>query len=184
MFAVVAPGLKGIYEDPATIDKILALYPYTKFRKFATEEECWDFLNRFENNRGVEVITNFGDTFDFQHVVMTYYIHNSNLYYNFDTKGLGTLRLSSDKAVIENRTNLVKAMLPNVIVNPNTISGHIIAIYHGIQLLGDYIDVEVVVPDHSIFYAMHSYTGDNRAIRRLRNYTAERVGKVSVTLRR
>ena len=34
MYAVVAPGLKGIYEDPKVIDKIMALYPYTKFRKF------------------------------------------------------------------------------------------------------------------------------------------------------
>lgn len=115
---------------------------------------------------------------------MEYFIRNPNIYYNFDTSNLGTLRIVKDTAVIENRTNLVKAMLPNVVVDPNSISGHIIAIYSGIKLLGDFIDVEVVVPDHSIFYAIRSYTGSNRPIARLRDYLKVRLGKVSVTLRR
>ena len=74
--------------------------------------------------------------------------------------------------------------MPNVIVDGDTISGHIIAIYNGIKLLGDFIDVEVVVPDHSVFYAIRSYTGNNRAITRLKDYLKVRLGKVSVTLRR
>lgn len=184
MYAVVAPELKGIYEDPKVIDRILALYPYTKFRKFSTEEECWAFLERYENNHSIEEIKDFGDTFNNHHVVMEYFIRNPNIYYNFDTSNLGTLRIVKDTAVIENRTNLVKAMLPNVAVDPNSISGHIIAIYSGIKLLGDFIDVEVVVPDHSIFYAIRSYTGSNRPIARLRDYLKVRLGKVSVTLRR
>lgn len=184
MYAVVAPGLRGIYEDPAVIDRILALYPYVKFRKFETEQECWEFLARYENRRGIDEITNFGDTFDKHHVVMEYFIKCDTLYYNFDTRNLGTLRLRSDNALIQNRTHLITAMLPSVRVDPSTISGHVVAIYNGIKLLGDYIDVEVLVPDHSIFYAIHSYSGQNRTIARLRSYMSERVGKVSITLRR
>lgn len=184
MYAVVAPGLKGIYEDQKVIDKIMALYPYTKFRKFQTEEECWAFLERYENNHGIEEIRDFGDTFDKHHVVMEYFIRNPNVYFNYDTSKLGTLRLVKDTAIIENRTNLIKAMIPNLIVDRESISGNIIAIYNGIKLLGDFIDVEVVVPDHSIFYAIRSYTGNNRAIARLKDYLKVRLGKVSVTLRR
>lgn len=184
MYAVVAPGLKGIYEDPKVIDKIVALYPYTKFRKFSTEEECWAFLERYENNHSIEEITAFGDTFNKHRVVMEYFIRSPNLYFNYDTSKLGTLRLVKDTAIIENRTNLIKAMMPNVIVDGDTIGGHIIAIYNGIKLLGDFIDVEVVVPDHSVFYAIRSYTGNNRAITRLKDYLKVRLGKVSVTLRR
>ena len=115
MYAVVAPGLKGIYEDPKVIDKIMALYPYTKFRKLQTEEECWAFLERYENNHGIEEIRDFGDTFDKHHVVMEYFIRNPNVYFNYDTSKLGTLRLVKDTAIIENRTNLIKAMIPNQI---------------------------------------------------------------------
>ena len=100
MYAVVAPGLKGIYEDPKVIDKIMALYPYTKFRKFQTEEECWAFLERYENNHGIEEIRDFGDTFDKHHVVMEYFIRNPNVYFNYDTSKLGTLRLVKDTAII------------------------------------------------------------------------------------
>lgn len=184
MYAVVAPGLKGIYEDPKVIDNILALYPYTKFRKLSTEEECWAFLERYENNHGIDEIRDFGDTFDNHHVVMEYFIHKQNLYFNYDTSKLGTLRIVKESAVIENRTNLIKAMIPNVIVDSNTIGGHVIAIYNGIKLLGDFVDVEVVVPDHSIFYAIRSYTGNSRTIARLKDYLKTRLGKVSVTLRR
>lgn len=184
MYAVVAPGLKGIYDDPKAIDRILALYPYAKFRKLKTEEECWVFLERYENKHGIEDIKSFGDTFEKHHVSMEYFIQTPNLYYNFDTSGIGTLRLLSQTAVIENRTNLVKALIPNVAVDTNTIGGHVIAIYNGIRLLGDFIDVDVVVPDHSIFYAIQSYTGQNRTIGRLTSYIRSRMGKVSVTLRR
>lgn len=182
MYAVVAPGLKGIYEDPKVVDRILALYPYTKFRKFRTEEECWAFLARHENNHELTSMHNFGDTFDRHRVIMEYIIKSPNLYFNYDTHMLGTLRLTSERAVIENRTNLVKAMIPNVIVDAAMIGGHIIAIYNGIKLLGNFIDVEVVVPDYSIFYAMRSYSGNDRVIRRLRDYIDTRLGKVSVTM--
>ena len=184
MYAVVAPGLKGVYEDYTAIERILVLYPYTKFRKFETEAECWEFISRNENKHGLEDITNFGDTFEKHHVLMEYFIRNSNLYYNFDTKTLGTLRLVGDRALIENRNGLIKAQINNVAVDSNKIQGHIIAIYQGIKLLGDFIDVEVIVPDHSIFYAIRSYTGENRAIKRLQDYLRSRQGKVSITLRR
>lgn len=184
MYAVVAPGLKGVYEDPRVIDRILALYPYTKFRKLPTEEECWEFIRRNENTHGLEEITNFGDAFPKHHVKMEYFIRDNNIYYNFDTSLIGTLRIAREDVIVENRAQLIKVILPNVVVNPDTISGHVIAVYHGIRLLGDYIDVSVTVPDHSIFYAIHSYTGNARTIVRLRDYLKKRLGKVSVTLKR
>lgn len=183
MYAVVAPGLKGVYEDPRAIDRILALYPYTKFRKFKTEKECLAFIRLHENKRSIEGIKNFGDTFNRHKAVMEYFIFDGNLYYNFDTKSLGMIRVVSDSAVIENRNTLIKAMLPNIIVDRDTISGHVIAIYNGLRLIGDFIDVEVLVPDHSILYAIHSYTGTNRVIARLRDHIKNRIGNVSVTLR-
>lgn len=184
MYAIVAPGLKGVYEDYHVIERILALYPYAKFRKFLTEAECWDFLNRNENKHTIEEIHNFGDTFDKHHVVMEYFIRDDTLYYNFDTKGLGTLRIFNDKVTIENRSTLIKARIDNVSVDEETINGHIIAIYQGLKLLGDFVDVEVIVPDHSIFYAIKSYTGSNRVITRLKEYIRSRLGNVSITLRR
>lgn len=184
MYAVVAPGLKGVYEDYSMIERILSLYPYTKFRKFDTEAECWEFINRNENKHKIEEITNFGDTFDKHRVIMEYFINNSTLYFNFNTKNLGTLRLINDRAIIENRNGLIKAQINNVVVDSEKIQGHIIAIYQGIKLLGDFIDVEVIVPDHSIFYAIRSYTGTDRTIKRLQDYLRTRQGKVSVTLRR
>lgn len=182
MYAVVAPGVKGIYLDYKEVEKVQALYPYAKFRKFRTEEECWRFIRLNENQHTVEQISNFGDTFNRHRVVMSYFIRSPNLYYNFKTKGVGTLHIEDGNAIIEHRSDLIKALIPNVIVDPEKISGHIIAIYNGIKLLGDYIDVEIIVPDHSIFYAIHSYSGNNWTINKLNKHIRSRIGNVSITL--
>lgn len=184
MYAVIAPGIRGIYQDYKEVEQIRSLYPYAKFRKFRSEEECWTFLDRNENKHGLERITNFGDTFDRARVVMSYIIRPPNLYYNFITKGIGVLRIDSSNSIVENRNDLIKVQLSNVIVDPEKIRGHIVAIYNGIKLLGDYIDVEVIVPDHSIFYAIHSYTGKDWTISKLNKHIRSRLGNVSITLRR
>lgn len=183
MYAVVAPELKGIYENYSDIERILALYPYAKYRKFQSEDECWEFLARHSNSHSLEEVSNFGDTFSHR-VIMEYFIRDSSVYYNFHTQRIGTLHLVSDTAIIENRVGLVKALLPNVLLDNNTIPSHIIAIYRGLDLLGNFMDVEIIVPDHSILYAIHSYSGSSRIVRRLKTLIDHRLGKVSLTLRR
>lgn len=184
MYAVIAPGLKGVYSNVSAVNKITALYPYTKFRKFKTEEECWAFLGQHSNKHGLDEVKDFGDTFNKHKVRMEYFIQGTSIYYNYHTQGLGEIRVRSTEALIENRLALVKAEITDTVLDPSSISGHIIAIYRGIKLLGDFIDVEVVVPDHSIYYAIRSYSGTNRAITRLANYIESRLGNISITLRR
>lgn len=182
MYAVVAPGLKGVYEDQKTIDRILALYPYTKFRKFQTEEECWRFLARYENNHGIDEIYNYGETFNTHFVTMEYFVRDS-LYYNFRTEKLGYIKVVYPNALVENRSNLIKVKLDNIVANNDSIFGHMIAIYHGLKIIGGFIDVNIVVPDHSVFYAVHSYTGNNRVIGRVKDLMRKRQGKVALTLK-
>lgn len=49
-------------------------------------------------------------------------------------------------------------------------------------MIGDLVDVDVKVPDHSIFYALMTYNGQNRTINRVRTYIDERIAKVSVSM--
>ena len=182
MYAVVAPGLKGIYEDEKSIERILALYPYTKFRKFKTEQECWDFLARNNNNHGIDEITCYGDTFSTHYVTMEYFIRDS-IYYNFYTDRVGYIKVVYKDAIVENRSDLIMVKLDNIVADNNTIWGHMIAIYHGLKIIGELMDVNIIVPDHSIFYALHSYTGNNRVIGRVNSLIKQRLGNVALTLR-
>jgi hypothetical protein len=183
MYAVVAPGLKGIYDNPRSIDKITALYPYAKYRKFRTEEECWKFLNMYENNHSIDEVYNYGSTFPQHFITMEYFIRSS-LYYNYRTDKVGYVRIVSQDAIVENCAGLIKARVDNVVADNNLISGHMIAIFHGLKTIGSWLDVNIIVPDHSIFYAINSYTGNNRVIERVRRHIKERQGEVALTLPR
>ena len=183
IYGVVAPGISGVYENFDYVRRIQTLYPYCKFRKFHTESEAWNFVKRYENKHAFTTLTHYGDTFDKLCVKMEYFIENDTIYYNFRTKGVGTIKLYSDTAIINNRSDLIMAELRDVHLNPMMISAHMIAIYHGLVLLGDYLDVDVLVRTHSVYYALMSYTGNNRVIRRTTEKIKHRLGNLSVTLR-
>ena len=50
-------------------------------------------------------------------------------------------------------------------------------------MLGDFVDVDITVPNHSIFYALTAYTGNSQVIRRTLQCIKMRLGKVSLTLK-
>jgi hypothetical protein len=181
MYAVIAPGFKGVYDNPRVLDKIMALYPYARFRKYRTEEECWEFLNKNTVTRGISAIYKYGNTFKKHFVNMEYFIRES-IFFNYFTDKVGYVRMVADDAVVENCSGLIKVRLDNIVVDNNKISGHMVAIYQGLRLIGDWMDVNITVPDHSVFYALHAYTGNNRAITKVQNHMKERQGEVALTL--
>lgn len=114
---------------------------------------------------------------------MEYFIKEDAVYYNFRTPKIGKIFLVSDNKniSIENRQNIIKVKLSNIKLS-DTILGHLSAIYQGITILGEYIDVEIITPDHSIFYALTMYSGGDTRIRRVHTLLKNRVAKYSVTL--
>ena len=185
MYAVVGPELTGIYHSMSEINNMLCLYPYLKFRRFETEDECYAFINRYKIKHTLDEITKFGDTFKRACIDMSYYIGDA-IYYNFDTSSLGIVKIVNSDANIHvgNRQKLIKAKIEGISADNDLISGHMVAIYHGLKLVGDFVDVNITVPDHSIYYALRSYTGDNRVIKRVKTLIDKRQGKISVTLKK
>lgn len=181
-YGVVAPGICTVYEDFKSVQRIMALYPYPKFRKFRTTEEAWAFVRRYNNKHFYHGVYKYGDTFNNHYISMEYFIGKDSLYYNFRTKKIGYVKIVSSKAEVQNGANLITARIRNIYLNPNMISAHLIAIYHGLELLGDFVDVDVTVKDHSVFYALMTYKGQNRVIRRVLDKINSRLGKLSVSL--
>lgn len=181
-YGVVAPGISGVYEDFSSIERIMALYPYPKFRKFKNEEDAWSFVKRYNNKHVYGGINKYGDTFDTHFVRMEYFIGEDTLYFNFRTSKIGYIRIVSGKATIQNKSNLIMARIDNIFLNKDMITAHLIAIYHGLQLIGDFIDVDVTVPDHSIFYTLMTYKGNSKVINRVLEQIRNRLGKLSVSL--
>lgn len=182
-YGVVAPTIHTVYREYTEVKRIITLYPYAKVRSFRTETEAWNFVRRNLNNYELLKLTKYGDTFDEMFVRMEYFIGKDSLFYNYDTSKLGSaIRIVNSKAIIEQTVNSAVVEIPGLSVNPNLIYGHIIAIYHGLDVIGDFVDVDVVVPDHSIFYALNSYTGNNRVLNRVLTRIKSRLGHLSISL--
>lgn len=183
MWAVVGPGLHGIYTNYSKVEDILAVFPYSTVRKFRTEEECKRFINQNINKHKFGKITTYGNTFKHLYVRMEYFIQKDKVLYNFDITHAGYMRISHPMAIISNHRKNIKVTLPNIYLDNDLIQGHMIAIYHGVKILGSYMDVDIIVPDHSIFYALKTYTGNNRIVRKTQTLLKERLGEFSVTIR-
>lgn len=141
-----------------------------------------------QRNRNTKMLTNvkkYGDCFDNLYITIEYFIRDRYIYYNLDTSKLGRVRIVCDRddVFIENRTEsmMVRLEMPNL--NNDSIMSHAVAVYQILDILGEYVDVEIIVPDHSIFYLLTAYTGTRYSYLKLLNAIESRKGKVSVTLK-
>ena len=184
-YAVIVPGISAVYNEWKDVERVIALYPYPKFRKFATEEDCWEFVRRNTSKKVYTDITKYGETFDNLCVSMEYFILEDKVCYNFKTNKAGYLCIENDRddVIVTNRSGNIKVSVLNIHLNNDIISNHLIAIWHGLKVIGDYVDVDIKVPDHSIFYALMTYKGTNKTINRVRDYIDSRFAKVSVTMK-
>lgn len=184
-YAVVVPGISTVFDNWADVERICALYPYPKFRKFTTREECWEFVKRHTSKKVYTDIYKYGDTFDNLYVTIEYFICEDKVCYNFKTKKIGylTVECSDPNVHFTNRNGVIKATLSDIRLNDDLITSHVIAIWHGLKIIGDYVDVDIKVPDHSVFYALTTYKGRNRAINRVRDFIDNRIAKVSLSMK-
>lgn len=184
-YAVIAPGIHTVCDKWEDVERITKLYPYPKYRKFRTTEECWNYVERYAYRRVYTDLNKYGDTFDKLYIRMEYFIRKDRVYYNFYTKKCGYITLVSDdeNIVIENSNGVIKVIYMNLNLSEDRIVDHVIAIYHGLKVVGEMIDVDILVPDHSIFYALMTYKGKNRQIMRVREYIDRRMAKVSVSMK-
>lgn len=184
-YGYVGPGLRGVTQDIHLIRRLHRVYPYLKFRKRDTEEQAWEFVNRQGRRSPLSKLTKYGNIFDNHYVTIEYFITDDSIYYNIFTKKLGYIKVSNTNPNIsvENRSEMIKIKYSNIFLNNQLISSHAIAIFHVLKILGSYVDCEIKVPDHSIFYLLSSYTGNKPNLLRVLKYIKSRKGKIAVTVK-
>lgn len=185
MFAVVANGIQKICTSQRALDLIMAIYPYPKIAKCRNEEEAREWLRRHSRSSSSRNIKKYGDTANRGYASVEYFIYDNNIYYNIDTTLLGYLKIenTADNVVIDARPNLIKVQITNLAVKDELIIGHVIAIRRILKIIGEFIDIDIVVPDMSIYLAATAYKGQNYMIKGLQKDIATRLGGVSFTVK-
>lgn len=184
MYAVVAPGLKGIYRNIRDVDRIIKTIPYARFCKCMTEDECYEWIRANNSSRKLEAVIDYGTAMKFCHIILDYYLTDDTLYVNYDASRFGSIRIDNSDPDVEvwNGASVCSAKIPFA-VQARPIQRHLLAILTALDFIGDMVDVVVKVPDHSIFYALRSYTGTDSIVCHAQDVVRSRKGGTSISLK-
>lgn len=184
MYAITAPGYSSIVTNYKEVEKIKAIYPYAKFAKFTREEDAQLFLKRNSNPHEFANLFNYGNTFDKFFIYAKYRILNDGVYYVLDLTRIGSVRIFAKDAIIEYKGYKTYVKMGNVNISDKSISGHLTAIYNLLEIIGENFDVNIEIPNFSVFYALTAYSkGNSRAVNLTRKMIQERICEVAFTLR-
>lgn len=183
-YALVGHGIYGVYFNWKEVEELATIFPYCRYRKFKTEEDCWEFVNRYRTSKCSLTMTKYGNTFDNIFVRMSYTMSKNRMYFNYNTEHFGKIRLDKqDNQIIQYTARYVLVEEPcDFDLDRQTIISHLEVINRGVEILGELVDVDIVVPDHSIYYALTAYNGDDEVINTLKNKLHGRIAEVSFTL--
>lgn len=183
MYAFVANGIQTICYTQRQLDALLAIYPYPKFTVVRSEEEGRSWLRR--HTRGITEVSHekYGDTAKSGYASVSYEILDDSVDYKIDTSKIGYLRIQSTPGVsVDSRVDKLHIVVDNLKLRDDIIQHHVIAIRRVLKLLGEFIDVDIRVPDISIYLALMKYNGKDYTLRSTQRELASRMGAVSVTV--
>lgn len=184
MYAIVASGLQTLCKTKRQLDTIVALYPYPKFQYVRTEEEGRQWLRQHTRLLNDFSFNRYGTTSCVGYMNVEYAIHEDKVEYFIDTRKLGYVKIQGDESTaVDSRPDSIHVVVQGLQLDNELIMHHVIAIRRLLRLVGVYVDVNVVVPDVSVYLAMSKYTGGNYVIRAIQRDIKDRVGGVSVTVK-
>lgn len=184
MYAVVAPGLSTIYTNWNDVERIKKLYPYPKWKKVYSEADAKEWLRRNTYGTGLRTVTKYGSTIDDLYINVQYKIFPDCLAIVYDTSRVGNVRLPSTRNIVAYNGDKISVKVPNIFLSNESISGHMSAIYNILNLIGDIMDVNIELPNYSIFYSLTGYSkGNQRAIATVQDLIRNRQGAVSYTMK-
>lgn len=184
MYALVANGIATICKNHRQLQALISLYPYPKFQKCNTAEEARRWLR--EHARGVHSVMfdNYGDTATTGYVTVKYQITKAGVRYDLDTSLVGYIKVHAvDGALVSNFGDMIYVEVSDVKLDDDIIVHHLLAIKRILRILGEFVDVNLVVPDISIYLAIRHYAGSNYIIKSLQHNIEQRLGAVAITIR-
>lgn len=185
MYAFVSNEYKAIVQTQRKLDLLMSLYTYPQFKKCDTYEEAQAYLNKSTRKFIHSGIDKYGKRTDIGYISIQYFIDGNNILANIFTSKFGFIKLANvPKNVKQDASyDVLKIKICNVVLNNDLIAHHCIAITNLLKLIDDFVNVELILPDISIFLACTKYTGKNFAIKAAQDKIASRVGEVFYTIR-
>lgn len=185
MYAFISNEYKTIVHSQRQLEFLSTIYSYPKWVKVKNKEEARKFF--IDNDRAVIAsgMNKYGKVNKVGYISIEYFIDGKNIYYNVYTQHFGFIKLFDipSNVKIDSGYDLMKVKVCNVKLDNTLIAHHCIAIQNILRIFGNYINMELILPNISIYLALTKYTGTNFNIRNVQNNIESRFGEVYYTLR-
>ncbi len=182
MYAFVSNEYSAVVYSAAQLDFLTSVFSYPKFIKINSTAEAQKFFA--DNDRSfikdASKIKAYGKRDKVGYIKVNYFISNNSIYCNVDTQHFGFIRLRQvpKNVAIESSYSFMKIKFKNINLNDDLIAHHCLAISNILRLYPDTINIELVLPDVSVYLAITRYTGKNFSIRNLQSLISSRFGRV------
>lgn len=184
MYAIVANGMCAVCKNKEQLDVLAAIYPYPKFALVSSVEEGRDWIRHHNRKRNNYEFDHYGNTFSSGYVDVKYSITENGIEYYIDTTSCGYIKLQDNKdAAVEFGYEHMRVLVTNTKLKDDLILHHVIAIRRILFILGPIVDVNVQIPDVSIYLALMKYTGSNFTIKAAQREINNRIGGFSISIK-
>ncbi len=183
MYVVVAPGISTVYTNWKDVERIKTLYPYPKWARVNSEQEAQEWLRRNSYGHGLHTVNKYGNTINNLYINVQYKIFPDYLAIVYDTSKVGKIRLPETRNLVAYIGDKIHVKVGDIFLSDESITGHMSAIFNVLNLVGDIIDINIELPNYSIFYSLTGYSkGNQRAISTVQEMIRNRQGAVSYTI--
>lgn len=185
MYAFVSNEYRTIVYTQRKLDFLCDIYTYPKFRKVNSEEEARKFFQQCNRDFINAGLNKYGREADVGYISIKYLISDNTIYCNVSTKHFGYIKLSNlpDNVYQDSTYDMLKLKITNVVLDDSLIAHHCIAITNILSLFDKFINIELVLPDISVYLACTKYKGKNYSINKLQSSIKSRLGNVFYTIK-
>ena len=186
MYAFISNEYRAVVTTERQLEFLISIYSYPKFKRVKSYEEARSYFSENERKVFSAGFNKFGKGYDIGYISIEYFIGgDNNIYYNIYTKHFGFIKLVNVPSNVKQDASydLLKIKICGVVLNNGLIAHHCIAITNILKLLDDFINVELILPDISIYLACTKYRGSNFSIKQTLECIDKRFGDTYFTVR-
>lgn len=185
-YALWGQGQELITKSWAEVENMRLRYPFIQWRKFYSEGEALKCLRSYAKGDCYPTLYYIANKVKTtKYIEVEYFIDSDRLCYNINTSRVGNISFMNNnrnRYDCETHGDITTLEVKDVYLNPDLILSHIKAIFDLLTFVGPIIDVNIVVPNHSVLYTMLYYQGEDNRILRVLSLIAKRLGATGFTL--
>lgn len=187
MFAFVSNEYKTVVSTVTQLDFLCSIFSYPVFKKIEKAEDAIPFFAENDRKHIVSAASRnkYGKRDKVGYITVEYFVASNSIFCNVDTKHFGFIRLKEipSNVAVESGYSNMRLKFKNIILDNKLIAHHCLAISNILRFYGEEINIELIIPDVSVYLALTKYNGTNFVIKNTQKQIRSREGAIYYTIK-